>query len=153
QAFDDAKATMRKARISRDIITITERKLRGKSTARYTRDRVAQANQVDWRMFASPGLLRPMDAVEALILRYPEKHRIMPTKLGNALRSGEDSLKLEKNEDLEGFVYRRYGLMSPDLKAEHDRYRSQLDIYCVLACLFAALAAASPIVLPHSLVE
>lgn len=67
----------------------------------------------------------------------------------NYARPGEDRLKLADGENLEEFVYRRYGLMTAELKAEHYRFRSQLNIYCLLALIFAGLAATCPAALAH----
>ena len=41
--------------------------------------------------------------------------------------------------------------MTPDLKAEHNRYRSQLNIYCLLTFIFIALAGVAVMLLPHVL--
>ena len=39
--------------------------------------------------------------------------------------------------------------MTAELKAEHYRFRSQLNIYCLLALIFAGLAATCPAALAH----
>jgi hypothetical protein len=127
--------------------------IQGKPVGRFDPAKVTDAVQLDWRKYCAPEFLRPMDAAEALIVRYPELYRILPTKLGNTLRSGEDLLELGADEDLEAFVYRRYKFMTSELKAEHDRYRSQLNIYSLLTFIFASLTVISPISLPHRMTD
>lgn len=150
-AFQNAKPSLRQSRTPKGLIAILERLIESKPVGRYDPARIAEAGQVDWRPHAPPEFLRPIDATETLILQYPEPYRILPTKLGNTLRSGEDRLRLAPGEDLEGYVYRRYDRMTPDLKAEHNRYRSQLNIYCLLTFIFIALAGVAIILLPHTL--
>src|ERR1700722_4805735 len=70
-------------------------------------------------------------------------HRIVPTTLGSTLRSGEDQLIRDSEENLEEFVLRRYQQMSSELKAQHRRFRSQLNIYCLLTLVFLGLAVLS----------
>lgn len=91
-----------------------------------------------------------MDAIESLIMEYPKLHRILPTRLGNILRSREDQLPRKADEPVEDFVYRRYHLMAPELKVQHNRVRAQLNIYCLLTFIFTSLAIVSFIALVHS---
>jgi len=150
-AFQEAKQSLRQSRTPKDLIVILEKMIAGKPLRRYDPARIAAAEQIDWRQHAPPEFLRPIDATEALILQYPDPFRIMPTKLGNTLRSGEDRLHITANEDLESYVYRRYARMAVDLRGEHDRYRSQLNIYCLLTFIFITLAIVAVNLLPHAL--
>lgn len=152
-AFADAKATMRARKLPRDIITIIDRQTHRKRVDHYSPARLAEAAKFNWRGFAAPELLRQMDATMIRIRQHPEPHRILPTKLGNTLRSEEDRLRLAPGENLDEFVYRRYALMTTELKSEHNRFRSQLNIYCLSAIVFAGLAVLSPAVLAHRRAE
>jgi amino acid permease len=44
-------------------------------------------------------------------------------------------------------VLRRYQQMSSDQQAQHRRFRSQLNIYCLLTLIFLGLAVLSPVLL------
>jgi hypothetical protein len=149
QAFNQARDEMLDIKINREIVEILDKQHRGEPYDDHDPARVAAAERLDWRRFASPELLRRMDATESLILRYPRPHRIMPTKLGNTLRASEDLLDLGVGEPLEDYVYNRHHLINPELKVKHDQYRSRLDIYCLLTFIFSSLAIVSPIALVH----
>jgi len=152
-AFASARATMRTRKLPRDIVTIIDRQTHRKRVDHYDRARIAEAAKVNWRQYAAPELLRQMDAAMTRIRQHPEPHRILPTRLGNTLRAAEDGLTLAPGENLEEFVYRRYPLMTAELKSEHDRYRSQLNIYCLSALIFACLAVLVPAALVHRRAE
>jgi hypothetical protein len=68
-----------------------------------------------WRQAAAPESLRLLEAVERALIWYPDEHRLLPTRLGNALRSVEDGLKLADGGDLQGFIIRNYKSISPQL--------------------------------------
>jgi hypothetical protein len=149
QAFNEAREEMLDNKVDREIVDILDKQRRGEPLDDHDPARVTAAERLGWRRFASPELLRRMDAIESLIERYPRSHRILPTRLGNTLRSTEDRLNREADEDLEDFVYNRYDLMTPELKVQHDQFRSRLNIYCLLTFIFSSLAIASPIALVH----
>jgi hypothetical protein len=149
QAFNQARDEMLDNKVDREIVDILDKQRRGESLDDHDPARVTAAERLSWRRFASPELLRRMDATESLIVRYPQPHRIQPTRLGNTLRSSEDQLNLEADEVLEDYVYNRYHLISPELKTKHDQYRSRLNIYCLLTFIFSSLAIVSPIALVH----
>lgn len=149
QAFSQAREEMLDKKVDRDIVDILERQRRGELVDNYEPARVAAAIKLGWRRYVSPELLRRIDAIESRIKEYPSPHRILPTRLGNTLRSSEDRLHLEPREALEDFVYNRYRQVTPDLKIQHDQFRSRLNIYCLLAFIFSALAIVSPVALIH----
>jgi hypothetical protein len=71
---------------------------------------------------------------------YPlETHRILPTKLGNLIRATEDQLDNTEG-DVQGFALRRYAGAPPLVQAEHDKFRSRLEMYCTLVFVSATLA-------------
>jgi hypothetical protein len=147
QAFNEARDKMLDNKVDREIVEILDKQHRGHPHDDHDPARVAEAEHMGWRRYASPDILRRMDATESLIAQYPEPHRIMPTRLGNTLRSSEDRLDLEADEVLEDYVYNRYPLISPELKAKHDQFRSRLNIYCLLTFISSGLAIVSPIAL------
>jgi hypothetical protein len=143
RAFDSAIQSMGSNQVPEDLIEVIGRIHRDEPLAGYATDLVSRATKLDWRRFARADILHRIDATETLILAYPQPHRILPTTLGNTLRSREDQLSRDSEENLEEFVFRRYQQMSSDLKARHRRFRSQLNIYCLLTLIFLALAVLS----------
>lgn len=96
-----------------------------------------------WREAAAPEVLRLLEAVERALAWYPQEHRLLPTRLGNTLRSVEDDLKLADGGDLQGFVIRNYESISPQLLTQLASFRTRLDMYCSLVLVWATLAGTS----------
>lgn len=103
----------------------------------------SEIDRLNWQRYAPAELIRRQDAIEAAIREYPEGNRILPTKLGNVLRSAEDALALPEYEDLEGFVLRWWQEVPAALRQEHDQYRTRLDLYCSLVFVSTCLAIIS----------
>jgi hypothetical protein len=81
---------------------------------------------------------------------YPlETHRILPTKLGNLIRATEDQLQ-NREGDVQGFALRRYAGAPPLIQAEHDKFRSRLEMYCTLVFVSASLLILTPLILFRS---
>ncbi len=56
---------------------------------------------------------------------------MLPTRLGNLLRSYEDRAFQDlKGQTLAGAVQRVYHLLPIELRSEHDQHRTRLDLYC-----------------------
>jgi hypothetical protein len=107
-------------------------------------DEVAtRANETDWKPHASASALYRIDSTIARLRCYPEKSRILPTRLGNVLRAAEDNIELEEGENLEGYVIRYHEQLSPALQSQHRDYRTRLDMYCCLVLVFAILVVTS----------
>ncbi len=142
-AFSEARERMLDNHVPRDLVDILDKQRRDEPLDGHDPDRITAAEQLGWQRFAAPELLHKMSATESRIMEYPLPHRILPTKLGNTLRASEDRLRLGAGEELEEFVYRRYDLMTTELKFEHDQYRSRLNIYCLLTFVFCSLTIVS----------
>lgn len=81
---------------------------------------------------------------------YPlERHRILPTKLGNLIRATEDQLQ-NTEDDVQGFALRRYAGTPPLIQAEHDKFRSRLEMYCTLVFVSASLLIFTILILCRS---
>ena len=81
---------------------------------------------------------------------YPlEPHRILPTKLGNLIRATEDQLQ-NTDGDVQGFALRRYAGVPRFIQAEHDKFRSRLEMYCTLVFVSASLLILGLIILFRS---
>jgi len=77
---------------------------------------------------------------------YPEDSRILPTRLGNLMRSTEDNLK-QAHGDVQSFVHRQRDTVSYRVQIQHDQFRTRLDMYCTLVFVSVALAALAPAIL------
>jgi hypothetical protein len=95
---------------------------------------------LEWRVHAPAELLHRLEAVETRLDLYPQPSRILPTRLGNALRAVEDRLPLEGDENVEGFVLRHFDAAPGAIRQEHDDYRKRLEMYCTLSLIFVFLA-------------
>lgn len=106
------------------------------------------ARRIQWREHASPALMDSEDRWRARLENYPSASRILPTRLGNALRAREDRIT-DAGRSLEGLVMRRYQTIPPRLLTRHDQFRDRLEMYCVLITVFIFLAvAAVPLLAP-----
>lgn len=96
--------------------------------------------KVDWRSACEPwDMARYEDASEKL-KEYPERFRMLPTKLGNILRATEDAVVAKTGEDLVTFALRRRSLLQPRAQMQHDQFRTRLDMYCTLVFVSAGTA-------------
>ncbi len=78
--------------------------------------------------------------------QYPDSHHVMPTKLGNLLRTTEEGLR-HAQDDVQGFVYRRRDMVSVRVRIQHDQFRTRLEMYCTLVLVNGFLLAIAPIIL------
>jgi hypothetical protein len=70
--------------------------------------------------------------------RFPEEDRLMPTRLGNVLRSAEDRASLAGG-DIRALVLERFDEVPPSLREQSDLHRSRLDVYCTLCFVWIGL--------------
>ncbi len=116
-------------------------------------DREHEIAALNWAREAPPEQLRRIDALAERLARMPEGHRVLPTKLGNTLRSHEDAASGILDEGIEVALQRDYERLSPPLDEEHDYLRSRLDLYVLLACCLTMLAPIGLVVLNSGLSE
>jgi hypothetical protein len=112
-----------------------------KANQQWTDEQLADAADNDWGHHIPAAHNEKILATTKKIDEFPPRNRLMPTKLGNILRTTEEKLHRDKDEDLQGFVLRRRGLITPRLVVHHDQFRTRLDMYCTLVVVFALLAA------------
>lgn len=110
-----------------------------------TEEMSAHYAELDWRDMCDPWDLARWDDVRNAIDDYPARGRILPTKLGNVLRSTEDSVVAGTDEDLSTFAMRYRPLLDPLAQRQHDQFRDRLDMYCTLVFVCAGLAVAAPL--------
>jgi hypothetical protein len=106
-----------------------------------------QAHSLPWRQYVDSALLYQLDALDSRLGGWPASHRIMPTTLGNTLRSAEDQLTLGQGDSLESFVIRHLDRLPPALRRNHREYRTRLDLYCSLMIVCYLLALTSIVTL------
>lgn len=139
-AFEKARAAMWHDHFPVAVIEILEDDFYGRQERReHPAGVVAGARELGWRVKASPEALATLDRLEARVGEYPEPHRVLPTRLGNVLRSAEDRV-VRDGHDLEGFVMRNYDKIPSRLMEQHDQFRARLDMYCTLVPVFLFLA-------------
>lgn len=91
-----------------------------------------------------------MAVVDALATRsegYPAPQRLLPTMLGNTLRSYEDRVDANHYARLESLVIENAERLSEGLLDDHDHRRARLDMYCSMTLVSAGLALAGLLVL------
>lgn len=135
---------MRSTGITPAVVAAIEDLRRGSETidATYASDVVAAARQIEWRLFAPPGELQAAERTLSELTEFPAPHRVLPMRLGNVLRSQEDRL-VQAGYELEGFVMRRYATVPARLLAQHDDFRTRLEMYCTFVPVFLVLAVLS----------
>lgn len=100
----------------------------------------ATFDKIDWRSACDPWDLARFDDASEKLKEYPQRSRILPTRLGNVLRATEDAVVAETGEDLVTFAIRRRSLLEPRAQHQHDQFRTRLDMYCTL--VFVSIATA-----------
>lgn len=96
--------------------------------------------------YAPPDLLRRLANVNTRLHDFPHADsprlsRIMPTRLGNVLRSYVD--QLESEEVGQAFILGIYGRLPPHLRAQHDEWRVRLNLYCSMFFVVVLTTAAT----------
>lgn len=124
-------------------LDVIEAQLAGEVLEEQKRKVLLVAASLDWSDCMCAEDSHALDALTARLSQYPDRHRTMPTRLGNVIRSYEDSLPLSDGEDIEGFVIRSADALPASIYREQRDYRTRLDMYCTLVLVFLSLAALS----------
>ncbi len=104
---------------------------------------IKAANAIDWRKKGDPGIAARFYRSHDRQSDFPdEMTRVLPTRLGNVLRSSEEQLRL-KGHALERFVMENYSTIPTRLMTQHDHFRDRLDMYALLVLVFGALSVGS----------
>ena len=104
----------------------------------------------DWEDWCDPWRIAEIEHLRVAEEAYPlKRQRILPTKLGNLIRATEDQLQ-NTEDDVQGFALRRYAAAPPLVQAEHNKFRSRLDMYCTLVFVSSALLVLTPLILLKS---
>jgi hypothetical protein len=104
----------------------------------------------DWEDWCEAWRIAEIEHLRVAEKSYPlKRQRILPTKLGNLIRATEDQLQ-NTGDELQGFALQRYAGAPPLVQAEHDKFRSRLEMYCTLVFVSAALLVLTPLTLLQS---
>ena len=101
------------------------------------------SRKVPWIAHAPPRLTRRIDNVTRKLHEYPAGNRVLPTRLGNVLRSYEEEAFPHNSGRLEGAVQRVFHQLPTSLQSEHDQHRNRLNLYCSLTVVLLAIMAVS----------
>lgn len=112
---------------------------------------IEDARSIDWEDFLAADVRYELEELRHRLSAYPDPSRLLPTQLGNQMRSAEDEMPLGGGEDLEGFVIRHQDRLPAPMREEQHTYRSRLEMYCVMVLVFVVLAIGSVIAL-HGIV-
>lgn len=153
-ALKDAKNRIASGRVSESVFNAFRDSITGADTKSLpsapapNRDELIQFSKT-WRSHCRPWHLAKIDHLLKQVATYPADDRILPTRLGNVMRTTEDNLK-NTDGDIEGFVLRRYGMASRRIQIQHDQFRNRLEMYCTLVYVSVSLVLLTPIILAGS---
>jgi hypothetical protein len=143
-ALAGARQRMLEEGISRLTVDILESQRIGSPVDGASETDVEKASEVDWRVFANPNEILRLEGLNRHLLDYPQDdYRILPTRLGNVIRSFEDRIDDSSGEDLEGWVQRQFHDLPEVIKVEHDQHRNRLDLYSSMVVTFAFVGGAN----------
>jgi hypothetical protein len=111
-----------------------------------------------WRPVAPPHLRHRALSLDVKAEAFPEEDsRLLPTRLGCALRAHEDSLSGDVlGSNMRSYLYRHLDDIGPELMEQHNQSRNRLDMCSVMTVLCVLLAildaALVPTLLPKTYV-
>lgn len=127
-----------------------DRALGRESSVVLTADETDYIASIDWRDSAPAEPMRRLVNVDKRLRFMPESSRVLPTRLGNILRSSEDRVGVKP---IESFVQEVFDELPFSLRVEHDQERGRLDLYCsmVFVLLFVGIVALLRLTWVHAL--
>ena len=108
--------------------------------------KVMDKENLNWRSSCDAWHLARIDHLLKDKESYPHASRILPTRLGNVMRSTEDKL-VNVDGDVQGFVLRRYAMAPRHVQLQHDQFRNRLEMYCTLDFVSTLLVVLTPAIL------
>jgi hypothetical protein len=105
-----------------------------------------ELENLNWRSSCDAWHLARIDHLLKDKESYPHASRILPTRLGNVMRSTEDKL-VNVDGDVQGFVLRRYAMAPRHVQLQHDQFRNRLEMYCTLVFVSTLLVVLTPAIL------
>lgn len=134
------------------VATAIDWRVNAMATSAIDQQAVARADDYiaskQWLQLAPARFTHRIEAVDERLQRFPDPDRMMPTKLGLALRVVEDKLVGPALEgELRGYVIRNLGRIDPPILREHDEHRNRLDMYAVMCAIAVAIVPLNVVVL------
>lgn len=155
KAFDAAEERVRRdLRESPDVMSAVLLLASGRSTAHLQDDVVEAAGDYydrrKWLRWAPAHLRHRANSLYNRRSAFPrQRSRLMPTRLGNALRSAEDELRGNAaGSKMRGYLYQHLDPIGPALMHQHNQYRNRLDMYAVMTAVSAVLLVVNAWLLP-----
>lgn len=156
QAFLRSRAAWLDAGFSPSVLNALEKSSLDQDNAQelsiLTDQERGKMNFLNWRSRCAPSDMARIDDLSRIEEDYPADHRVLPTRLGNIMRSTEDRLRGARG-DVEGFALRRREAASPRVQLQHDQFRTRLDMYCTLVFVSLLLAGASSALFAWSAIQ
>jgi DNA-binding GntR family transcriptional regulator len=139
RAFPHARLRMLEPErdIPLEVVDIIEARFTGRTVDSATQAHLREADSISFMDHAPLNERRRYYALVAALDQYPPEHLVLPTRLGNTLRSYERSLRGTKSGSLQNFVREIFHELPLPMQIEHDQFRSRLDLYCSLLVVFA----------------
>lgn len=152
-AFDTSRADFARAVSDMTIVNFVEADILDcDAKPVLTTEKERELDEVDWRVYASAGALRRLGEHERLVRLLPDRHRVMPTRLGNTLRSCEDRANQEIDGSVQGMIHRTYQRLPLHLRVEIDQFRNRLGLYASLvATMWILMILSAVVVMPVNL--
>jgi len=104
------------------------------------------AASIPWQQHCDPHILAKRSHLMVLILRYPIKREVMPTKLGNEVLVMYQELRIDGVQDND-FVQLHGDDIPGRIRRHHDVARGRIDMYCTLTFVFGLLTLLTPWIL------
>jgi hypothetical protein len=141
RAFETSRQGLVRKMVSREVIEYLAADIRDEyPLPALTAAQETELEETDWRPNASPGPLRRLEALDRRLDRMPKRHRLLPTRLGNTLRSFEDAAHVLAPGPLSGMVQRVFHRLPSHVQIELDQYRNRLGLYASLVAVSGVLA-------------
>lgn len=146
RAFASTRPKLLRQGIPVKLVWAMEADLYNQDPPEMTSDEEADLVAIRWEDSCDPWLLSKVEHLQEEARRYPSASRLLPTVLGNTLRSTEDNLRNTRG-DLEGFAFEGRQRVGPAVQLQHDQFRDRLDMYCTLVFVAFLLAVLAPALL------
>lgn len=141
-AFNDARPRLRdELMLSSGVIDALESYVVNKVQLPSTTDSdkaTARRHVRGWKLKADPVAVARIEDIERRISEYPgREHRVLPTTLGNVIRSAEDRVHRPGEGRLENFALHVLDSLPRAISVAYREQRRRLDLYCTMAFILA----------------
>jgi hypothetical protein len=155
KAFEAAAPSVRRAHAqNQELAAVIDSVGRGRPLHGVDDALLAQATDYyrrkTWMKYSPAHLRHRSLLVDTKLGSFPgAPSRVMPTRLGNSLRSAEDRIRGDvAGTRLRGYLINNLKSFDAQLLQQHNQYRNRLDMYAVMTVLSLALAALDAWLLP-----